>query len=78
MAAIMSIAYPEPCAATGIASGLPCGSATDFVSAFAAMRRALRPTAPAKKMGRIDGALGCVRTIVFHGVSSQTDASVKR
>jgi poly(hydroxyalkanoate) depolymerase family esterase len=72
MAAIMSATYPELYAATGIHSGLPYGSATDVVSAFAAMRGTSRPTAPAQKNGRHDSARGRVRTIVFHGASDQT------
>jgi poly(hydroxyalkanoate) depolymerase family esterase len=72
MAAIMSATYPELYAATGIHSGLPYGSATDVVSAFAAMRGASKPAAPAQKKGRLDSPRGRVRTIVFHGASDQT------
>jgi poly(hydroxyalkanoate) depolymerase family esterase len=76
MAAIMSATYPEVYAAAGIHSGLPYGSATDLVSAFAAMRGAsstaeLAPT-PGRKDNRIKGANGRVRTIVFHGASDNT------
>jgi len=72
MAAIMSATYPELYAATGIHSGLPYGSATDVVSAFAAMRGASRPAAPDQKKTWLDSACGQVRTIVFHGASDQT------
>src|SRR5208282_197626 len=70
--AIMSATYPELYAATGIHSGLAYGSATDVVSAFAAMRGASRPAAAAQKESYLGGARGRVRTIVFHGASDQT------
>jgi poly(hydroxyalkanoate) depolymerase family esterase len=72
MAAIMSATYPELYAATGIHSGLPYGSATDIVSAFAVMRGASRPAAPPQKKGQLDSPRGRVRTIVFHGAYDQT------
>lgn len=67
MAAVMGATYPEIYAAVGVHSGLPYRSATDFASAFAAMRgdpglqRRPRKTRPTS-----DGA-SRVRTIVFHG-----------
>ncbi len=71
MATIMSAAYPELYAATGIHSGLAHGSAADLVSAFAAMRGASSPAQPAqtraRRKSRPKGANGRVRTIVFHG-----------
>jgi poly(hydroxyalkanoate) depolymerase family esterase len=76
MAAIMGAAYPELYAATGIHSGLAYGSATDVVSAFAAMRGGSSPiqTTPlqAPRPRRPKGANGRVRTIVFHGASDKT------
>ncbi|MGO9427503.1 extracellular catalytic domain type 1 short-chain-length polyhydroxyalkanoate depolymerase [Rhodoblastus sp.] len=72
MAANMSATYPELYAATGVHSGLPHGSATDVVSAFAAMRGRSNSTAPALKQTRRKGANDRVRTIVFHGASDQT------
>jgi len=72
MAANMSATYPELYAATGIHSGLAHGSATDVVSAFAAMRSGSAPAAPALRKTRRKGAKEGVRTIVFHGASDQT------
>ena len=71
MAAIMSATYPELYAATGIHSGLAYGSATDLVSAFAAMRGASSPAAPVQRKSYLKGANGRVRTIVFHGAFDQ-------
>jgi poly(hydroxyalkanoate) depolymerase family esterase len=68
MAAIMSVTYPELYAATGVHSGLAHGSATDVVSAFAAMRGG-PSSAPKGRRGRTSDH---VRTIVFHGMSDQT------
>jgi len=72
MAAIMSVAYPELYAATGVHSGLAHGSATDVVSAFAAMRGGPGSAAPGARMRRRKRANDHVRTIVFHGMSDQT------
>jgi poly(hydroxyalkanoate) depolymerase family esterase len=71
MAAIMSATYPELYAATGVHSGLACGSATDVASAFAAMRGSSNPAAPAQGKSRRKGANDRVRTIVFHGASDR-------
>lgn len=71
MAAIMSATYPELYAATGIHSGLAYGSATDVVSAFAAMRGTSSPAAPAQTKSHLNSANGRSRTIVFHGASDQ-------
>jgi len=72
MAAVMSAAYPELYAATGIHSGLAHGSATDVVSAFAAMRGGRGPAATVLRKTHRKGANDRVRTIVFHGASDQT------
>jgi poly(hydroxyalkanoate) depolymerase family esterase len=71
MAAIMSATYPELYAATGIHSGLAYGSANDVVSAFAAMRGASSPAAPAQRKRHLRAVNGRVRTIVFHGESDR-------
>jgi poly(hydroxyalkanoate) depolymerase family esterase len=72
MAAIMSVTYPELYAATGVHSGLAHGSASDVVSAFAAMRGGPGSAAPGARMRRRERANDHVRTIVFHGMSDQT------
>src|SRR5208337_82139 len=75
MAAIMAAAYPELYAATGIHSGLAHGSATDLVSAFAAMRGGpgpIQPTPRARAKRHPNAANGRVRTIVFHGALDKT------
>jgi poly(hydroxyalkanoate) depolymerase family esterase len=72
MAAIMSVTYPELYAATGVHSGLAHGSATDVVSAFAAMRGGPGSAAPGARIRRRKRANDHVRTIVFHGMSDQT------
>ena len=68
MAAVLAETYPETFAAVGIHSGLPCGSARDVASAFAAMRGqgALPPRARAMK------ADARPRVIVFHGTADRT------
>jgi poly(3-hydroxybutyrate) depolymerase len=71
MAAIMSATYPELYAAAGIHSGLAYGSATDVVSAFAAIRGTSNPAAPAQTKSHLNSANGRSRTIVFHGASDQ-------
>jgi poly(hydroxyalkanoate) depolymerase family esterase len=72
MAAIMSVTYPELYAATGIHSGLAHGSATDVLSAFAAMRSGPSSAVSAARKTRRQGSNERVRTIVFHGGSDQT------
>jgi poly(hydroxyalkanoate) depolymerase family esterase len=67
MAAVMGGTYPELYAAIGVHSGLAHGSASDVVSAFAAMRGQGGPT-PA----RSTGATRHPRMIVFHGDADRT------
>jgi poly(hydroxyalkanoate) depolymerase family esterase len=57
MAVVMGEAYPELFSAVGVHSGLPYKSASDVVSAFAAMRGDSSAT----------NAIPKLRTIVFHG-----------
>jgi poly(hydroxyalkanoate) depolymerase family esterase len=70
MALIMSATYPELYAATGVHSGLACGSATDLPSAFAAMSG--KPISVAMAQGKTGPTGAHVRTIVFHGESDRT------
>jgi poly(hydroxyalkanoate) depolymerase family esterase len=69
MAVVMGEVYPELYAAIGVHSGLPYGSASDVVSAFAAMRDEPGGGHP---MPRLAAGGKAVRTIVFHGSADQT------
>lgn len=64
MAVVMGETYPKLFSAVGVHSGLPYRSASDVVSAFAAMRG----DAPATR------AVPKLRTIVFHGDADGTVA----
>ena len=64
MAVIMGETYPELFSAVGVHSGLPYQSASDVVSAFAAMRGDSSTT----------NAIPKLRTIVFHGDADGTVA----
>lgn len=68
MAAVMSATYPDLYAAAGIHSGLAYRSASDVISAFAAMRGA--GEAPSNEKAPKAGPR--VRTIVFHGARDRT------
>jgi poly(3-hydroxybutyrate) depolymerase len=70
MAAVLGTAYPELYAAVGVHSGLPCGSAHDLPSAFAAMRGMPASTA-ARDAGSTPPA-PATPTIVFHGDRDKT------
>jgi poly(hydroxyalkanoate) depolymerase family esterase len=67
-AAIMAEAYPDLYAAVGVHSGLPCGSARDLPSAFAAMRG----QANIKSMNVPRTNTRLMPTIVFHGDQDNT------
>jgi poly(hydroxyalkanoate) depolymerase family esterase len=67
MAAVMGATYPELFAAVGIHSGLAYRSATDVVSAFAAMRGDTDLYRSQRKSHRGADSDARVRTIVFHG-----------
>jgi poly(hydroxyalkanoate) depolymerase family esterase len=62
MAVVMGATYPQLYAATGVHSGLPYQSASDVISAFAAMRG---ESGHANSQTRI-------RTIIFHGDADAT------
>ena len=64
MAVVMGETYPQLFSAVGVHSGLPYKSASDVVSAFAAMRGDSPPT----------NAIPKLRTIVFHGDADGTVA----
>ena len=64
MAVVMGETYPELFSAVGVHSGLPYQSASDVVSAFAAMRGDSSAT----------NAIPKLRTIVFHGDADGTVA----
>jgi poly(hydroxyalkanoate) depolymerase family esterase len=65
MAAVLGMTYPDLFAAIGVHSGLPCGAATDVVSAFMVMKRGASHV-----IGTRSGHL--VPTIVFHGDRDRT------
>lgn len=62
MAVVMGVTYPHIYSGVGVHSGLPYQSATDVVSAFAAMRGELLPKPISTK----------IRTIIFHGDADGT------
>ncbi|PNG25904.1 extracellular catalytic domain type 1 short-chain-length polyhydroxyalkanoate depolymerase [Methylocella silvestris] len=64
MAANLSMTHPDIFRAVGIHSGLPCGAATDVVSAFNAMRHGATTTGATPPVN--------VRTIVFQGGADRT------
>ena len=68
MADILGQVYPDVFAAVGVHSGLPAGSATDLVSALAAMRGA--PTGASVAVRARDARRAPV--IVFHGDADAT------
>jgi poly(3-hydroxybutyrate) depolymerase len=68
MADILGQTYPDLFAAVGVHSGLPAGSATDLMSALAAMRSG--GAAPAATATETAGAPAPV--IVFHGDADST------
>ncbi len=68
MAAVMGATYPDIYAAVGVHSGLPYRSATDVVSAFAAMRGDAGPRGRRSRKSRGTAESSTrIRTIVFHG-----------
>lgn len=69
MASVMGELYPDVFAAVGIHSGLAYKSASDVMSAFAAMRG---EPGPALTPRAATGTTPLVRTIVFHGSADRT------
>ena len=67
MAAVMGATYPDVFAAIGVHSGLAHGSASDVMSAFAAMRGEIVP-----RPQRESPSLATPRVIVFHGDADRT------
>ncbi len=74
MTAIMAESYPDLFSAAGIHSGLASGSASDVVSAFAAMRGDV-PHRQRASVSRTGGAEH-VRIILFQGTADRTVAPV--
>jgi poly(hydroxyalkanoate) depolymerase family esterase len=70
MATVMGATYPDVYAAIGVHSGLAYGSATDVVSAYAAMRGDPVPGRKANAGNAEDAARA--RAIVFHGEADLT------
>lgn len=71
MAVVMGETYPDLYTGVGVHSGLSYRSATDVVSAFAAMRGDVQPAWPSM----VDASTSRhrpSRTIVFHGTADQT------
>ena len=71
MAAVMAETYPDLYAAAGIHSGLAYQSASDVMSAFAAMRGETEATRHPKPQAATE-LKPRVRTIVFHGAADST------
>ena len=70
MAAVLGATYPDLYSAIGVHSGLAFKSASDVVSAFAAMRGDLG--SPRGVGTRDDKDANRIRAIVFHGDADQT------
>ncbi|MGI4780002.1 MAG: extracellular catalytic domain type 1 short-chain-length polyhydroxyalkanoate depolymerase [Janthinobacterium lividum] len=68
MADILGQTYPDLFAAVGVHSGLPAGSATDLMTALAAMRSG----GSASAVAATDPAVAAVPVIVFHGDADST------
>ncbi|WGF90264.1 PHB depolymerase family esterase [Marinivivus vitaminiproducens] len=72
MAAILAATYPDLYAAVGVHSGLAHGSASDVVSAFAAMRGDGGAASHDIRNRTKPSEWPVVRTIVFHGSADRT------
>jgi poly(hydroxyalkanoate) depolymerase family esterase len=70
MAVIMAETYPDLFSAVGVHSGLPYQSATNVMSALAAMRGQVR-NRPGICPGSVAGT-NAMRTIIFHGSADKT------